>query len=81
MPADKGFEDLVFLTRKNHTDKPAMIIELKWDKTAAGAIQQIRNKQYSDTIKDYKENALLIGISYDRVTKRHECAIERLSDS
>lgn len=28
---------------------------------------------------DYKENALLVGISYDKKTKKHRCKIEKLS--
>ena len=79
MPAGKGFADLVFLPRKNHLDKPAMIIELKWDKTAAGAIRQIEDKQYYEIINEYKDNALLVGISYNRDTKRHECMIKRFT--
>ena len=77
MPAGKGFADLVFLPRRKHMDKPAMIIELKWDKSAAGAIRQIKDKQYSEIIQDYKENALLIAINYDKDSKHHECIIEK----
>jgi len=77
MPAGKGFADLVFLPRKKHLDKPAMIIELKWDKSADEAIQQITNRQYySDIIKDYRGNTLLIGINYDKGVKNNECVIK-----
>jgi len=78
MPAGKGFADLVFLPKKNHLDKPAMIIELKWGKSAAGAIRQIEDRQYTEIIKDYKDNALLIGLNYDKDSKHHECIIKRL---
>ena len=78
MPTGKGFADLVFLPRKNHMDKPAMIIELKWDKSTIGAIQQIEDRQYPEAIRDYKDNTLLIGVNYDKVSKKHECAIKRL---
>ena len=77
MPSGKGFADLVFLPRKNHMDKPAMIIELKWDKSAAGAIKQIEDRKYAEIFKDNIENTLLIGINYDKHSKRHECNIER----
>jgi len=50
---------------------------LKWDKSAAGAIQQIKDKQYSEILRDYKENVLLIGINYDKSSKRHDCVIEQ----
>ncbi len=42
LPAGKGFADIAFIPRKN-SGKPAMVIELKWDKTAKGAIYQIKN--------------------------------------
>jgi len=77
IPAGKGFADLFFRPRRKYIDKPAMIIELKWDKSALGAIRQIENKQYTDILKEYKENALLVGINYDKVSKQHECIIKR----
>ena len=79
MPAGKGFADLVFLPRKNHMDKPAMIVELKWDKSADSAIKQIEDRQYTEILKDYKDNALLIGINYDKNSKRHACTIKRFA--
>ena len=54
-----------------------MIVELKWDKSAQGAIQQIKDKQYPEVLKDYEGNLLLVGINYDRADKKHECIIER----
>lgn len=42
-------------TKKIHLDKPAVMIELKWDKSAEGAIQQMKNKEYIDALKDYQE--------------------------
>jgi hypothetical protein len=77
MPAGKGFADLIFLPRKNHLDKPAMVVELKWDKSAEGAIKQIEAKQYTDALKGYKGELLLVGINYDKATKSHECTIKR----
>lgn len=77
-PAGKGFADICFIPRKLHADKPAAIIELKWDKSAKGAIAQIKEKQYVDALKDYKGNLLLAGINYDRQTKKHECVIEKV---
>jgi len=80
MPAGKGFADLVFIPRKSHLDKPAMILELKWDLSVIAAIQQIKDRQYTEILKGYKDNALLIGITYDKVSKRHECTIERFTE-
>lgn len=56
-----------------------MVIELKWDKDAAGAIAQIKDKNYVDALKDYEGNLLLAGISYDKKSKTHTCIIERVN--
>ena len=68
-PSGKGFADICFIPRKLHADKPAAVIELKWNKSAKGAIDQIKEKQYIDALKDYEGNLLLAGINYDRETK------------
>ena len=72
----KGFADLVFVPRKKFADKPALVVELKWDKTASGAIQQIKGKNYCRSLEDYQGNLLLVGINYNVKTKEHECEIE-----
>lgn len=74
----KGFADLVFLPRKRFPDKPALVVELKWDKSAAGAIQQIKEKEYCKSLEGYRGNILLVGINYDKKTREHECEIEEL---
>ena len=45
LPSGKGFADVVYLPKRN-VDKPALVVELKWDKSARGAIRQIKEKQY-----------------------------------
>ncbi len=72
----KGFADLVFIPRKA-SDKPAMVIELKWDKSADTAIEQIKRKQYTDKLSEYTGEILLVGINYDTETKKHNCIIEK----
>lgn len=76
-PTGKGFADIVYLPKKKHLDKPAMIVELKWDKSTKSAISQIKEKQYVHALDDYKGNLLLIGINYDKGSKKHDCQIER----
>ena len=78
LPAGKGFADVCFIPRKMHLDKPAVIIELKWDKDAKGALSQIKDKQYVDALKEYQGNLLLAGINYDKATKMHSCVIEKM---
>lgn len=77
LPSGKGFADICFIPRKLYADKPAAVIELKWDKSATGAIAQIKEKQYIDALKDYQGNVLLTGINYDKETKTHSCVIEK----
>ena len=78
LPAGKGFADICLIPRKLHADKPAAVLELKWDKSAEGAIAQIKEKRYGNALKEYHGNLLLAGISYDRESKKHTCVIERL---
>ena len=70
MPAGKGYADICMIPRKEHLDKPAVVIELKWAKDAKGAIAQIKEKQYVEALKEYHGNLLLAGINYDRKTKK-----------
>ena len=78
LPAGKGFADVCMIPRPCHLDKPAIVIELKWDKSAVGAIEQIKEKQYGNALKDYQGNLLLVGINYNKKTKKHECVIEAM---
>ena len=73
----KGFADIVLIPRKN-VDSPAIILELKVNKDADSAIDQIHRKQYTAKVAEYADRLLLVGISYDRGTKRHDCHIERI---
>ena len=76
LPTGEGFADMVFIPKSN-SSVPAMIIELKWDKSAEGAIGQIKDKGYVDALKEYKGNLLLVGINYDKKTRVHQCKIEK----
>lgn len=78
LPTGKGFADICFIPRKKSMDKPAVLIELKWDKDADTAIRQIREKNYPNALQEYSGDMLLVGINYDKRTKKHECIIERL---
>ena len=77
MPSGKGFADIVFIPKHN-VDTAVylpMVIELKWDQTAQTAIGQIRGRNYPERLKGF-EKILLVGISYDKDSKKHECIIE-----
>jgi hypothetical protein len=79
LPTGKGFADMVFLPRPFCLDKPAMVVELKWNKKVDTAIEQIHRREYPAALKDYEGQLLLVGISYDKGTKAHECRIERVA--
>ena len=74
MPSGKGYADIAFIPK---TDKPAMIVELKCDKEAETSIQQIKEKNYQKGLEKYKDNMLLVGITYDNETRKHRCKIEK----
>ena len=71
-----GYADLVLIPRTN-VNKPAVVIELKYNKTVGTAIDQIKEKHYPEKVADYTGDILLCGISYDREAKTHSCRIER----
>ncbi len=78
-PTGKGFADIVFLPLP-HTDKPALVVELKYGRTAETALQQIKDRRYTQALEGYSGEILLVGISYSRENrdKAHSCMIERI---
>ncbi|MEZ3435596.1 MAG: ATP-binding protein [Lachnospiraceae bacterium] len=76
LPSGNGFADIVFLPKRTSLN-PALVLELKWDKTAEGAINQIKRKKYVSVLNEYKGNVLLVGINYEKKSKRHQCKIEK----
>ena len=54
------------------------MVELKWDKSARGALVQIKNKEYCRSLEEYQGNLILVGVNYDKKTKEHECVIEKV---
>ena len=76
MPSGKGYADMVFIPKD---DKPAMIVELKWDYEAETAIDQIKEKKYPKGLEKYGDNLLIVGISYDKKNKKHSCRIEEVN--
>ena len=78
LPAGHGFADVVFLPRP-FCSKPALLIELKYEKSADSAIQQIKDRQYMQALEGYSGEILLVGVNYDKndKNKQHSCVIER----
>lgn len=77
LPTGHGIADVVFIPKRD-TSLPAMIVELKWNKTADGAIKQIKERHYPELLSDYVGEMMLVGINYDEETKEHSCKIEKI---
>ena len=75
LPGGKGYADVAFIPYK--PDVPAIIIELKKDDTGDAAISQIRERKYPEALEKYRDNLLLVAITYDSKTKEHRARIEK----
>ena len=82
MQSGEGFADIVYIP-KREADRniPALVIELKWNKDAQTALEQIKEKHYTESLEDYCGNIILVGINYDKATKEHSCLIEQMKKS
>lgn len=77
LPTGRGFSDFVFIPKEEYrVDYPALVVELKWNKSAHTELQQIKDKKYPESLLQYTGNILLVGINYDKKSKAHECVIE-----
>ena len=84
LDSGKGYVDLVYLPSPKDPDKPALLIELKYNRSVTTAADQIRNKEYMQRLEHYKGNILVIGVNYDKEAdtesddyKHHTCRIEK----
>ena len=77
LEAGNGYVDIVYLP-KRRSFYPALVIELKWNQSAKGAIAQIKEKRYPEALANYGDEILLVGINYDRDTREHSCVIEKV---
>lgn len=67
----------VALIPKRGLDKPAILLELKWNQSADTAIRQIHEKRYTGVLKNIIGEIILVGVNYDKKTKKHTCRIEK----
>lgn len=77
-PSGKGFADIVMIPRADAKDKPAIIVELKYNQDADTAIRQVKERRYAGSLKGYQNDILLVGINYDKNNKKHSCEIETI---
>ena len=80
LPAGAGYADVVYLPKKDSM-LPALVVELKWNQSADGAIEQILDRRYPQAVKEYGGDILLVGISYAKDAppgkRKHRCRIEK----
>ena len=80
LPSGKGFADLVFIPRANAGKRPAILVELKYNKTADSAIKQIKENNYQGALSGYQDEVILVGVNYNKdgdEKKHHTCVIEK----
>ena len=76
LPAGKGFADIVFIPKREGRH-PAMVVELKWNRSARAAIKQIKDKSYTGALSGYKGEIILVGINYMKKSGKYSCRIEK----
>ena len=69
-----GRSDISFVPYSN--DHIPMIVELKVNSSPSEAIKQIKDKQYFNALGSYKGEVLLLGISYNDKTLKHDSMVE-----
>ena len=74
----EGFVKYGQIYSRRNVDKPALVLELKYNQSAETAISQIKSRQYPDALCDYVGEVVLVGISYDKA-KGHTCKIDWIS--
>lgn len=79
LPTGHGIADVAYVPKK-FTSQAAMVVELKWNVTAAEALSQIKDKDYTKNLLNMGHDVILVGIGYDDKTKKHACEIEYLQN-
>lgn len=77
LSSGKGYVDILFLPRRA-SGKPALIVELKWNRSAKSAVAQIKAKNYVQFLEKLgiRDRILLVGVNYSTKTGKHTCVIE-----
>ncbi|MBR1508093.1 MAG: AAA family ATPase [Eubacterium sp.] len=83
LDSGKGYADLVYLPSPRYPDKPALLMELKYNKDVQTAADQVRARNYPQVLEHYAGNLLVVSINYDKDAngesyKKHSCKIEKL---
>ncbi|MCR5788774.1 MAG: ATP-binding protein [Lachnospiraceae bacterium] len=82
LDSGKGYADLVYLPSPRYPEKPALVVELKYNKDVRTAADQVRDRNYPQILEHYAGNILIVSVNYDKESKntdfkRHSCRIVR----
>ena len=77
LPSGRGLADVVYLPRRGDS-APALVVELKWDRSPEAAVAQVRDRDYPAVLRRFGGPVLLVGVTYERKSKRHVCRIEEV---
>lgn len=77
LPAGIGYADVVFIPQM--VGKPAIVVELKYNRSAKTAIKQIKENRYPEVFEHFSGEIILVGINYSKKTKKHTCKIEKIN--
>ena len=75
LPGGKGFADVAYLPARGAL-RPAIVVELKWNRPVDVALEQARERRYAEVVDGLDVPVLLVGVSYDPKTREHTCRIE-----
>ena len=78
MPTGRGYADMAFIPVIPSPSRPAIIVELKWNKAVTTAMEQISLKRYANALSHYSGNIILAAVTYDTQTKKHSCEIKKV---
>jgi hypothetical protein len=74
MPSGHGYADVAYLPRRG-SGKPALLVELKWDRPVGAAVDQVLARDYPQALRDLDVPILVVAVTYDSKTKEHTCRI------
>ncbi|MEE0026083.1 MAG: hypothetical protein U0J70_00730, partial [Atopobiaceae bacterium] len=74
MPSGHGYADVAYLPRRG-SGRPALLVELKWDRPVGAAVDQVLARDYPQALRDLGVPILVVAVTYDAKTKEHTCHI------
>ncbi len=78
LPSGRGYADVAYLPRAG-SRKPALLVELKWDRPVSAAADQVLSRDYPQVLRDLGVPILVVSVTYDASTKEHACRIEEVA--